>query len=218
MYKIYINDNVLLLADSAKLKPKVQDINQVIAPYSGNKKMLLAYIDMLEKTDRFDEVIIHYQDLDKLKDDFKSLFVIVHAAGGIVLNEKEEILVIKRLGLLDLPKGKLDEGEKKKDAASREVEEETGISNLKRHKKFSRTRHTYRTSKGKRVLKISHWYYMTAPDQDLIPQEEENITEARWMPVNFLETNTEDIYPSIRALIERFKTKYEKKYKNMTLT
>lgn len=218
MYKIYINENVLVLADSAKLKPRLQDINQVIAPYSGNKKMLLAYIDMLEKTDRFDEIIIHYRDLERLKKDFKSLFVIVHAAGGIVVNDKEEILIIKRLGHLDLPKGKIDPGEKKKDAAFREVEEETGVTQLKRHRRIGRTRHTYRTSKGKRVLKISRWYFMTAPDQDLQPQEEENITEARWMPMNFLDTNEESIYPSIRDLINKFTSQYKKKYQEINIS
>ncbi|MCK7539615.1 MAG: NUDIX domain-containing protein [Marinilabiliales bacterium] len=68
------------------------------------------------------------------KYDLFSLFNIVIAAGGFVRNEKDEILFIFRRGHWDLPKGKLNHKkgiiEKKKDAAVREVMEETGIEKI----------------------------------------------------------------------------------------
>ena len=53
------------------------------------------------------------------------------ADGGLVFNEKKQLLMIFRREKWDLPKGKLDKGEKIEDCALREVEEETGLKELK---------------------------------------------------------------------------------------
>ena len=53
------------------------------------------------------------------------------AAGGLVLNEKNELLMIFRRGFWDLPKGKVDEGETLEQCAVREVKEETGLQNIR---------------------------------------------------------------------------------------
>ena len=47
------------------------------------------------------------------------------AAGGLVFNAHEELLMIERWDRWDLPKGKVEKGESLPDAAWREVEEET---------------------------------------------------------------------------------------------
>ena len=52
------------------------------------------------------------------------------AAGGLVTNKHNELLMIFRRAKWDLPKGKLDEGESIEACAVREVEEETGIKNI----------------------------------------------------------------------------------------
>lgn len=51
----------------------------------------------------------------------------VRAAGGIVTDESGQMLLIRRNGRWDLPKGKVEAGETLLQAALREVEEETGI-------------------------------------------------------------------------------------------
>ena len=51
----------------------------------------------------------------------------VVAAGGLVTNDKNELLTMFRRGKWDLPKGKLDEEETIEACALREVREETGI-------------------------------------------------------------------------------------------
>ena len=119
--------------------------------------------------------------------DVKSAFLhikesvrVIEAAGGFVKNEDDKYLFIKRNGKWDLPKGKLEPNEKKKDAAVREVEEECGIRIKTLGEKLLKTYHVYEI-KGKVVLKVSHWYAMEAKaKQKLIPQIEEGITEVKW--------------------------------------
>ena len=53
--------------------------------------------------------------------------MIIQAGGGLVENEKGEVLFMFRRGKWDLPKGKLDPGETLEACALREVEEETGV-------------------------------------------------------------------------------------------
>ena len=62
---------------------------------------------------------------------FKSKYLLVKAAGGIVYNANNELLMIYRNNKWDLPKGKIEKGETPKQCALREVEEETGVEKLK---------------------------------------------------------------------------------------
>jgi ADP-ribose pyrophosphatase YjhB (NUDIX family) len=132
----------------------------------------------------------------------KNKVKVIEAAGGFVKNEDGKYLFIKRNGRWDLPKGKLEPKEKKKDAAVREVEEECGIKIKKLGKKLIKTYHVYEIKK-KPVLKVSHWYQMEAKGkQKLIPQTEEGITEVKWFAKkdwNIIRSNT---YANILDVLE----------------
>ncbi len=133
---------------------------------------------------------------------FISYCTLIEASGGLVMNEKNEYLLIFRKGKWDLPKGKLDYDETPEQAGIREVEEECGISNLEISKPLNKTFHTY-SEKGKRILKKTHWYLMKTKSQKLIPQMEEDITKAEWMTEqqikNVVVKNT---YSSIGELLQ----------------
>ncbi len=204
MYKIYVNDTPLLLMNTRDSeKHQVVPDHTLVARYAGKKKLLLPYIDMLEKTDKFAEVILHAQDYEGLVEDFKSLYKIIEAAGGAVFNEEEELLMIYRLNTWDLPKGKIDEGEEKEAAALREVTEETGITNIKLGELLTTTYHTYKNGKGKRILKRTYWFRMTALKQELIPEKAENIEKAVWIkPAHFL-AETRAVYKSILDVLSK---------------
>ncbi len=121
----------------------------------------------------------------------------IKAAGGLVKNEKKQFLFIHRLGYWDLPKGKIEAGEKIQNAAIREVEEETGVKISLVKKELPSTYHIYEME-GQIILKRTYWFLMKAyQDQHLIPQSEEGISEARWVSLNEIAKLTENTYPSI---------------------
>ncbi|MBN1253354.1 MAG: NUDIX domain-containing protein [Bacteroidales bacterium] len=138
----------------------------------------------------------------KIFDILKSKFKHIDAAGGLVINKKSQILVIKRNGTWDLPKGKVEKKEKLKIAAIREVEEECGISDLEILKKTTKTYHTY-ILKGKEYLKTTHWYLMNYKGiENLIPQTEENITEVKWVDIDKLDEILLNTYSNLIELFE----------------
>jgi len=207
MYKIYINENILELRDTEDIEKGLSTNDSLIAPYSGKKKTILSYIDMLEKTNRFKLVVLHHSNVKKLWKDFKSLCLIIKAAGGVVENEHEKILLIFRKGHWDLPKGKMESKEKKKQTAIREVEEETGVKDLKLGQIITKTFHIYKIKNQKRVLKKTYWYRMNAPEQPLVPQEKEDITKAEWHKPEKISDPKTKTYKSIIDVLEHYALK-----------
>lgn len=132
---------------------------------------------------------------------FAASLQIVHAAGGVVFNAANELLVIQRLGHWDLPKGKVDPGESFPTAAVREVAEETGVSGLQRKEALSITYHIY--ARIGWVLKPTHWYRMRCPGRPLlVPQAEEGITAADWKPLPEVNAHIGHFFPAIQALLK----------------
>ncbi|MDI6401391.1 NUDIX hydrolase [Balneolaceae bacterium ANBcel3] len=106
----------------------------------------------------------------------------VDAGGGIVFRisgGKTEVLLIKRRGVWDLPKGHLESGETPEQGACREVEEETGCKQTVVVKPLGHTIHFY-TEGGTTIRKKTWWYVMQADTSDLKPQQEEDIEAIRW--------------------------------------
>ena len=73
---------------------------------------------------------IKTEDVEYAFKKFSEQLIIIEAAGGVVYNDEEKILLIKRFGKWDLPKGKIERIETPKHAAMREVCEETGVCDL----------------------------------------------------------------------------------------
>ena len=125
------------------------------------------------------------------------------AAGGLVFNDQNELLMIFRREKWDLPKGKLDDGETIEECAVREVIEETGLQHILLMEKLGITLHTYK-EKGEEIEKESHWFRMTAPGQQaLVPQTEEDITTIEWVHKNDISTRLQNTYANITAIISQ---------------
>ena len=127
----------------------------------------------------------------------------IQAGGGLVINEKNEILFIYRRQKWDLPKGKLDIGENIEECAIREVMEETGIKKLTIGDLLVITTHTYE-EKGISVQKETHWFLMNATTLDnpiLYPQLEEDIEKIEWVPFDKIEEYLANSYNTIRLVL-----------------
>lgn len=203
MYKIYINEVPVFLCSPEEnaLLGLVQDDNHFVMPYLEKRRQIKQYLDMLANRKGVVAVVMYHADTELLWHDFQSCFDdILEAAGGYVLNAKDELLVFYRRGSWDMPKGKIDPGETPEQAAVREVQEETGLEQVYLGKFLMHTYHTY-PQKGKRILKKTWWYRMQTPDNTVSPQVEEDIERIEWVrPQAWLNTHPV-VYESIRGVI-----------------
>jgi len=106
----------------------------------------------------------------------------VIASGGIVHHRVTgHLLCIKRHGVIDLPKGKLDPGETIASCAKRELQEETGITDLTQGRLLGTTIHGYRRSNYFDV-KTTFWYSFTSEANQFTPALSEGIESVFWLP------------------------------------
>ena len=193
------NREIKLWEKTVELEIKVEAL-EIEEPFlhKCNDRMS-TILEMFFKRESIKEISFEHYDFEKLFNDFKSQFKYIEAAGGLVKNNKGELLVIHRLGMPDLPKGKIEEGENAKEAAIREVEEECGISNLGVLKEINSSYHIY-IYKNKRVLKKTFWFKMEyAGNEVLVPQKEEDITDVEWCNISKIEKYKEETYLSLKS-------------------
>ncbi len=105
-------------------------------------------------------------------------------AGGVVLNKEGLVLVVSQNGnSWSLPKGHIDEGEDRLQAAVREIYEESGIRGLKLIKEF-RSYQRYRIGldggEDKSELKTIYMFLFKTEQENLKPIDPAN-PEAKWI-------------------------------------
>lgn len=162
-------------------------------------------LDVSAQKRDFQSVTLTVKDEKTAEKQIRGMYKVVKAAGGVVYNAEKKILMMNRLKKWDLPKGKCDEGEKSKETAVREVEEECNVK-VKLGDKICATWHTYEQG-GKAILKRTKWYKMTCiDDSKMKPQKEEGIDELRWMDEKEVQQALVNSYSSIRFVIESLKS------------
>ena len=202
MYKVFINQRVVILtghidpnvinADNLWIKCETcSQINEELSEFLSNPAAPQLYL-------------YNPDGVEKLFRHFISLFSFIEAAGGLVTDPIGRILFIHRLGWWDLPKGKTEHGETAPQAALREVTEETGLQQLAIVRTLPSTYHVFQR-KGTRYLKRTHWFQMqSANDGPLLPQAEEDITDARWFSPREIALPLAHTYPAIAGLVEEY--------------
>ncbi|HLT80068.1 MAG TPA: NUDIX domain-containing protein [Cyclobacteriaceae bacterium] len=148
-------------------------------------------------------------DYDKVVAYFKKKFKVIKAAGGLV-RKKEKFLMIYRLKKWDLPKGKKEKGERYKETAVREIEEECNIT-VKLDRKICTTWHTY-TMNRRPMLKKTRWYAMDLVDDSRMkPNTDEDIEEVRWMRKKEVYHALDHSYESISYVFQQYYALFELK-------
>mgnify|MGYP000005122604 CR=1 FL=1 len=201
--KIFVNESPIYITDelSTELRKKSNDNNVLFI--TDENEIIIDPILAALKTDK-KEVIILVDKIEKAKALFLTHLTIIEAAGGIVQNEKKEILFIFRRGKWDLPKGKIENNETPEISAAREIEEETGVTNLILKRKIGETYHIYEENKAM-ILKTSHWFYFLSNEQqDIKAQTEEDITKVKWIHTRNIKEPMANTYQNIKDILSVF--------------
>jgi ADP-ribose pyrophosphatase YjhB (NUDIX family) len=195
--KIYIHNKPLYLCNELNdpLHSLIHEPNNIFID-ELNTHTIKTMIREMQLPEIKTGIFLH-GDFEKLKKAVFKKFEIIYAGGGLVQNEKKEVLMIFRRGFWDLPKGKLDKNETMEKCAVREVKEETGLKNIKLKKLLTVTYHSYNQGTHQ-MLKESHWYGMkSSSSEKLVAQTEEDILQTQWVKREDLPLYAKMTYPSI---------------------
>ncbi|HSJ11659.1 MAG TPA: NUDIX hydrolase [Gillisia sp.] len=195
MYKVFVNDIPIILSTK-------KDYGEKYTSFPIKTVKFKRIIRKINEGQLLYVNLYHEKEEKLLKHLFKKLPVVT-AAGGMVINDKKEILFIYRNKRWDLPKGKVEKGETLEESAIREVMEETGIQDLKITGFLQETYHVFRR-KDKYRLKVTHWYEMHSNfEGELIPEEKEGIKKVKWKNFEKTKKALTKSYSNIKLLFPK---------------
>lgn len=191
MYKIFSVNRGLVVdaADGRCVGETVTDCEEAVCKLTGQLPCAAGTLTLLSEAPEaaFQDICSRFQEEE--------------AAGGVVRDPAGSVLLILRLGHWDFPKGHLEAGETLSECALREVEEETGIrAALARPQPLCVTHHVY-VRDGQWFLKHTTWYAMTVDvAHSPVPQREEGIDRAEWIPSAQIQRCRARTYPSLQEV------------------
>lgn len=199
MIKIFYKDKIIFLSKEA-----LNDFSGKKIYYKNDYKNTLTKI-LLEEIN--ESINIYGTEEKEIFDNLSMSFHNIKAAGGIIFNGEEKLLIIKRLGYYDFPKGKVEKGESTEEAAKREISEECGIliNDINILPYIQSSFHIY-IQNNIPILKETFWYKANFYQKyKLTPQIEEDIHEILFIDKSELKNyiNKEKSYPSLVDLTEK---------------
>ncbi len=153
--------------------------------------------------ENYNSVVVLTSDPVRAFEAFAAQMEWVEAAGGVVENERGEVVMIRRNERWDLPKGHREDGEGYAECAAREAEEETGVKVTEVGRLLATTLHSYNIY-GHWELKLTAWYAMRGEVGELSPQREEGIICAEWIAREQIEKSIKRSFPTIKKVFSAF--------------
>jgi len=168
---------------------------------------LYAKISAFIRNNEISSLNIYSYKINSLWNAFRAYFENRIASGGLLYNDNEELLFIRRRSKWDIPKGHLSENESVRECAVREIEEETGLIAGEAMLILNPTYHIYKKDE-KWVLKETHWYvFNDTGEGKAAPQVSEDITEVRWFSREEIKYVHQNTWPSVSDVIHEAITK-----------
>jgi len=196
MYKVYFLDRSFTICS-----PDYDCSSDLEAVVYHNAPAIGEALDEFLRNERIHSLYIPVPDPEAVWNEFKTLFTEVNAAGGLI-RHGDRYLMIFRLGVWDLPKGKQEPGEPLTGTALREVQEECGVPRPELGSLRCITHHTYHRD-GHFCLKHTYWYDMTLDSEAALkPQTEEDISQAVWVSAGSVPDKLLNTYPSVREVMK----------------
>ena len=198
MYKVFFNQKPIVLTTSLILPS--EDSPFFYVKFTDKK-----FIVQVLKSKKIKMLYLYHSKEEKLWYYFLGMFKLIEASGGLVKNIKtNHFLFIFRNKKWDLPKGRINKNEEVKNAAIREVEEETGVQDLSIIKPLNTTYHIFKKNRKYR-LKKTYWYLMhTDYSNKLTPEKKEGIDKAVWIEKNAIVTLKSTMYQNINLVISDY--------------
>ena len=212
MYKVYVNDDLItfsagpLPADAGGgdddawegLSPCTGALIRSVVPPASGDAGEFSITNLLQKVRFTKRLHVISPWADEIFALFRDSARVIEAAGGLVRNDAGDVLMIRRLGKWDLPKGKREEWETMAGCAVREVAEECGLEGMKSDGFLADTYHAYWIG-AHPVLKRTSWFAMRYwGDREPVPQAEENIESAVWVKPAGIPEKLRDSYETVR--------------------
>ena len=177
------------------------DPSAFVVPFEGAESVSRAKI--ITFLGNYKTVLVLSDNPMRAFEAFAEQMVWVEAAGGVVENERGEVVMIRRNERWDLPKGHREQDESFARCAAREAEEETGVRVDEVKRLLATTLHAYNLY-GKWELKLTAWYAMQSTACELTPQQEEGIVCAEWVPAVEVKEKIKNTFPTIRTVFDAF--------------
>lgn len=195
MYKVFVNDKPLFLTNEVQ---KETDFKLFLLESVDIKKLIVNIFQ-----NKIQKAFLYHPDEKLIMKTLRAKLPVEKAGGGLVYNRSGEVLFIFRNGKWDLPKGGMEKNETIEETSIREVEEETGVTNLVITEKLQKTYHIFKRN-DRYKLKITQWFEMQT-DFEGIPegQAEEGIELVEWVNPKNIATLLENSYENIKLLFEK---------------
>lgn len=199
MYKVFIQDRPIIFIST----DEISNYDGFFISHSAGVSQNQFILNLMNDAPREIQFYVFGSNPKEEMISFFKNYEIIEAAGGIV-KRKGKYLFIKRNGIWDLPKGKVEPSESTIMAAKREIEEECGIKNPTVNELILITYHTY-VYAGVPTLKKTFWYELSYDgSKRLKPQMDEGITKVEWIDRDKIDKKHNKTFASIKDVLDAY--------------